>query len=56
VKQAGQLNGKSANINHVILHKVFPSARSPADIPLKDIIMVMDVDHLVKPEIFNRMG
>jgi cellulose synthase/poly-beta-1,6-N-acetylglucosamine synthase-like glycosyltransferase len=53
---AGQLNGKSANLNHAILHKVYPNARRPEDLPLKEIIMVMDVDHLVKPDIFNRMG
>ena len=56
IKQPGQLNGKSANLNHAILRKVFPSARKPEDIPFKDVLMVMDVDHMVKPEIFNRMG
>lgn len=56
VKRPGQLNGKSANLNHAILHKVFPSARTPQDVPAKDILLVMDVDHLVKPDIFNRMG
>lgn len=56
VKRPGQLNGKSANLNHAILRNVFPSARTPQDIPLKDILLVMDVDHMVKPDIFNRMG
>ena len=56
VKRSGQLNGKSANLNHAILRKVFPSARTPKDVPIKDILLVMDVDHLVKPDIFNRMG
>jgi cellulose synthase/poly-beta-1,6-N-acetylglucosamine synthase-like glycosyltransferase len=55
-RPAGQLNGKSANLNHAIMHKVYPEAQRPEDIPSTDMIMVMDVDHLVKPDIFNRMG
>jgi cellulose synthase/poly-beta-1,6-N-acetylglucosamine synthase-like glycosyltransferase len=53
---SGEINGKSANLNHAILHNVYPKALHPEDISPKDIIMVMDVDHLVKPDIFNRMG
>ena len=56
VKQPGQLNGKSANLNHVMLKKIFPGVRKYDEIPPKDIIMVIDCDHMVKPEIFNKMG
>ena len=56
VKQPGQLNGKSANLNHVMLQKIFPGVRKFDEIPPKDIIMVIDCDHMVKPEIFNKMG
>jgi cellulose synthase/poly-beta-1,6-N-acetylglucosamine synthase-like glycosyltransferase len=52
----GQLNGKSANLNHAILTKLYPNIRRAADIPEKDIIMIMDCDHMVKPEIFMKMG
>lgn len=56
VKQPGQLNGKSANLNHVMLQKIFPGVSKYDEIPPKDIIMVIDCDHCVKPEIFNKMG
>lgn len=56
MKQPGQLNGKSANLNHVMLQKIFPGVRKYDEIPPKDIIMVIDCDHMVKPEIFNKMG
>lgn len=56
VKRPGQLNGKSANLNHVVLQKIFPNVSSADEIPPKDILMVMDCDHMVKPEIFNKMA
>jgi cellulose synthase/poly-beta-1,6-N-acetylglucosamine synthase-like glycosyltransferase len=56
VKKPGQLNGKSANLNHVILRKIYPNVRRASQVPVKDIFMVMDCDHMVKPDIFNKMG
>lgn len=56
VRLPGQLNGKSANLNHAILTKIYPAARRPGDIPEKDVVMVVDCDHCVKPDIFNRMA
>ena len=52
----GQLNGKSANLNHCILTKVYPRLTSVSEIPDDDIIMIMDCDHMVKPELFLKMG
>ena len=52
----GQLNGKSANLNHTILTKIYPHTRCAADIPENDILMIMDCDHMVKPGIFLKMG
>jgi cellulose synthase/poly-beta-1,6-N-acetylglucosamine synthase-like glycosyltransferase len=52
----GQLNGKSANLNHVIMNKIYPGVKKAEEIPERDVIMVMDCDHMCKPEIFNRMG
>jgi hypothetical protein len=52
----GQLNGKSANLNHTILTKIYPSIESVSEVPEDDIIMIMDCDHMVKPEIFLKMG
>ena len=40
----------------VVLTKIYPAARRPEDIPENDIVMVMDCDHMVKPEIFNKMA
>ena len=34
-KKPGQLNGKSANLNHVLLNKIYPKARTYKDIPPK---------------------
>jgi cellulose synthase/poly-beta-1,6-N-acetylglucosamine synthase-like glycosyltransferase len=56
VRMPGQLNGKSANLNHVILNKIYPGATKPSDIPMKDILMVVDCDHMCKPDIFNKMA
>jgi cellulose synthase/poly-beta-1,6-N-acetylglucosamine synthase-like glycosyltransferase len=52
----GQLNGKSANLNHAIFNQIYPELRCPADVPVKDVLMVMDCDHMVKPSIFLKMG
>ena len=52
----GQLNGKSANLNHAIFSAIYPTARALQDVPPQDILMVMDCDHMVKPEIFLKMG
>jgi hypothetical protein len=56
VRNPSQLNGKSANLNHVLLRKIYPLVTTPDEVPERDIIMVMDCDHMVKPEIFNLMG
>jgi hypothetical protein len=48
MKKPQQLNGKSANLNHVLLHKIYPTVRRPEDVPAKDIFMVMDCDHMVR--------
>eukprot|EP00892_Ulva_mutabilis_P012255 jgi/Ulvmu1/9401/UM051_0029.1 len=56
MKKPGTLNGKSANLNHVIFRKIYPHARRPEHIPERDILMVMDCDHMVKPDIYNRMA
>jgi hypothetical protein len=56
VRLAGQLNGKSANLNHVICTKIYPGVKRADQIPKKDILMVMDCDHMAKPEMFNKMG
>jgi hypothetical protein len=53
---ANQLNGKSANLNHVMTKKIYPGVTSWEEIPEKDIIMVVDCDHMCKPELFDRMG
>ena len=49
-----QLNGKSSNINHMVLNHMYPNIRQTADVPHKDILMVMDCDHLVEPEFFAK--
>jgi cellulose synthase/poly-beta-1,6-N-acetylglucosamine synthase-like glycosyltransferase len=50
------VNGKSANLNHAIMTKLYPGLVSVEDIPKQDIIMVMDCDHMAKPDIFVKMG
>ncbi len=54
VKLPGQLNGKSSNLNHIILNKIYPRAQQTSDISFKDILVVMDCDHLVKPAFFHK--
>ena len=56
VKRRGELNGKSANMNHAIMNKIFPGVRSPADVSAQEVILVMDCDHMVKPDIFDKMA
>jgi hypothetical protein len=48
IKKPNQLNGKSANLNHVLLRKIYPSVRKAEEVPIKDIFMVMDCDHMVR--------
>ena len=38
----------------VICNKIYPDAKTPDDIPFNDVLMVVDVDHMAKPEMFNR--
>ena len=56
VKRPGQHNGKSANMNHAILNYIYPGGRSAADVPASEVMLVMDCDHMVKPDIFNKMA
>ena len=55
-RQPHQLNGKSANLNHVITQKIYKGVTAAEQVPEKDILMVMDCDHMCKPELFNKMG
>ena len=48
IKKPDQLNGKSANLNHVLLRKIYPNVRKAEEVPRKDIFMVMDCDHMVR--------
>ena len=54
VRRKGQLNGKSSNLNHVILNKIYPAVTRSSEVSWKDIIQVMDCDHLVKPAYFQK--
>ena len=47
VKQPGQINGKSTNLNHVLLNHIYPWVQRPEDVPEKDLLLVMDCDHMV---------
>ena len=49
-----QLNGKSANLNHVINTRIYPGGST--EIPLSDILMIMDCDHLVTKGFFNKVA
>jgi hypothetical protein len=49
-----QLNGKSSNINHVVLNRIYPHVQCTDDIPFRDVLMIMDCDHLVEPEFFAK--
>jgi hypothetical protein len=49
-----QLNGKSSNINHMVLSHMYPHVTATKDVPYRDILMVMDCDHLVEPEFFAK--
>lgn len=54
MRRKGQLNGKSSNLNHVILSKIYPSVEKPEDVSSRDILLVMDCDHLVQPAFFQK--
>jgi hypothetical protein len=54
VRRKGQLNGKSSNLNHVILNKIYPNVTQPSEVSWKDVIMVMDCDHLVQRAFFQK--
>jgi hypothetical protein len=54
VRRKGQLNGKSSNLNHVILNKIYPDVTNSNQVSWKDVIMVMDCDHLVEPAYFHK--
>ena len=49
-----QLNGKSSNINHMVLNHMYPGLTETKDVPYRDILMVMDCDHLVEKEFFAK--
>ena len=56
VKRPGQLNGKSANVNNAVLNHIFPGARSAADVPARHILLIMDCDHMAKPDFFYKLA
>ena len=53
-RRRAQLNGKSANLNHVILNKIYPHVQRSDEVSWKDVIAVMDCDHLVQPPFFQK--
>eukprot|EP00892_Ulva_mutabilis_P010707 jgi/Ulvmu1/8008/UM004_0244.1 len=53
-RRRGQLNGKSSNLNHVILNKIYPHVAHADEVSWKDVISVMDCDHLVRPPFFQK--
>jgi hypothetical protein len=54
VRRPGQLNGKSSNLNHIILNKIYPDVTHSSQVSWKDILMVMDCDHLVERAYFHK--
>lgn len=54
LRRKAQLNGKSANLNHVILNKIYPHVSHSDEVSWKDVIAVMDCDHLVRPPFFQK--
>ena len=56
VKRPGQLNGKSANVNHAVLNHIFPEARSAADVPARHLLLIMDCDHMAKPDMLHKLA
>lgn len=54
VRRRGQLNGKSSNLNHVILNKIYPHVENSDEVSWKDVVAVMDCDHLVRPPFFQK--
>ena len=40
----------------MICNKIYPGVTRADQIPTKDIVMVMDCDHMAKPQMFNIMG
>lgn len=51
VKQPGQINGKSTNLNHVLFNHLYPHVQCPSDVSEKDLLLVMDCDHMVRPSL-----
>jgi hypothetical protein len=54
VRKPAQLNGKSSNLNHVILNHIYPDVQHSNEVSWKDVIVVMDCDHLVEPPYFQK--
>jgi hypothetical protein len=54
-RQPGQLNGKSSNLNHVILNKIYPDVQHANEVSWRDILMVMDCDHQVEAAFCQKM-
>lgn len=54
IRKAKQLNGKSSNLNHVLLNHIYPDVNHSNEVSWKDIIVVMDCDHLVTEAYFQK--
>lgn len=53
-RRTNQLNGKSSNLNHILLSHIYPDVNHSNEVSWKDIIVVMDCDHLVTPAYFQK--
>lgn len=54
--QPGELNRRSAVLNHALFQHIYPEARAPADIPERDVLLFTACGHMAKPQLFNRVG
>lgn len=50
-----EINGKSGNLNNVLKNIIYQEYKTPADIPLEEVIVVFDADMAAKRNFFCKV-
>jgi cellulose synthase/poly-beta-1,6-N-acetylglucosamine synthase-like glycosyltransferase len=56
VRQKGEINGKSANLNHCLTQVIYAGISGPEEIPPTEVLCVFDADMVAKPNFLRKVN
>jgi hypothetical protein len=56
VRQKGEINGKSANLNHCLKQVIYAGISGPDDIPQTEVLCVFDADMVAQSNFLRKVS